>query len=69
MGSCASVVRKKTIHSTIPNSQNLDKSSNVPYAPYTSKNQSKHNIKSGVEINKMSDYNTNPIYNGTPRYI
>jgi hypothetical protein len=64
MGSCASVVRKK--QSIIPNS---DKSANVPYAPYTSKNQNKQNIKTSIELNKMSHYNTNPIYNGTPRYV
>ena len=62
MGSCASVVRKKEMQSNTMNKQN------IPYAPYSSKNENNYQKKTGIQMKAMSTYNTNPTYNGTPRY-
>jgi len=62
MGSCASVVRKKQMQKNL-----LDKS-NLDYVSYTAKNNSNYKIKNNIEINKMSDYHTNPTFKVTPRY-
>ena len=68
MGSCASVVRRKNMQSNALNKSNSPNTPNTAYAPYTAKNNSNYHTKQGITIKKMSDYNTNPTYNGTPRY-